>query len=742
LQAENVKALSFSMLPVLALVIPALGAILVALAGEKRARLRNWTAVAASGITLGLVVWMLAKVFSGGAVYFNLDIMRIGDRFVGNLEVDALGAFFAFFAAVLWFAACLHSFKYMDHEHKRTRFYFFLLLCEAATLGVFMVQDFFTLYLFFEAMGLIAYVLVVHSETQKARSAATKYIILTVIGGMVLLGGILLYLGASGTVSFAPLAESSWLTGSFKVVALIALIAGFGVKAGMVPLHVWLPDAHPAAPSPASALLSGVMIKVGAYGILRVVLTFFQQPLEAEAPVTGAAGHGAAVAHAAQGAGHAASGLAGNVQMLGFAIIVIAVATMLAGMVMALVQRDIKRTLAYSSISQMGFILFGVGCLAFLGGEGAMGMAGSLYHVINHAFFKGCFFLAAGSILFCAHELDMFKLGGLWRRMPFTTIFWSMAALGIMGITLFNGFVSKTLLHHAIIESHDLAVGAHLATAGWVKAAEILFIITSAGTIAYILKMTYYVFFRRPTEEQRAHLDKVKEAPSWMLAGTGLLAAGVLFLGLFPGLILSRLIGPTAGTVPGLSPELVDHVAHIPIFIWGNIKEIIIPVLLGVTVFLIGAWPDLFAVKRRGPDIFAIRLPSQLGVDYWYTQAAKDSLATLFAGRSAYAAFKQRIGLAMGSLAPVLSLLKPAAAKAVPESRIGARIFSPLLAAGDYYALVKRRSLAALASEGKSLRAMAARAMAGEANWFSRDLALGTLAITVVLVALLIFRLV
>ncbi len=632
---EALTILAFSILPALALVLPLLGAACAAAAGERRARLRNWSAVIASGVTLAVAAALLSRVIGSGPVYFNLDFMRLGERFVCGLEVDAVGAFFAFFASVLWFAACLHAFRYMDHEHKRTRFFFFMLLTESATLGVFMVRDFFSLYLFFEAMGLLAYVLVIHSETGRARAAAAKYIGMTVVGGLFLIGGIFLYLGYAGTTAFRPLAESAWLTGSFKVIALLLLVAGFGVKAGMVPLHIWLPDAHPAAPSPASALLSGVMIKAGAYGILRTVLSFLQSPASHEA-----AG-GVAAGHAAEGAAHAVGGLAADVRMLGFAVIWIAVATMFIGMLLALVQSDVKRTLAYSSVSQMGYILFGVGCLGYLGGEGAMGMGGSLYHIINHALFKGCFFLVAGSILFCAHELDMFRLGGLWKRMPLTTIFWCIAALGIMGIPLGNGFVSKTLLHHAILESHHLAEGAHLATAGWVKAAEIMFIITSGGTIGYITKMTYYTFFRRPTQEHAAHLAHVKEAPGWMLLGSGLLAAGVLCNGLFPGLLLGRLIGPAAQAVPGLEAHYVEHLAHTPIYLWSNIKEIFIPLAIGASVFALGAWPDLLGRRRRGPNIFSLRLPRWLGVDFWYLNGARGSLAFLFWGRRTYAPVKE-----------------------------------------------------------------------------------------------------
>lgn len=646
---EKVTIIAFSILPALAMALPLAGAAFAAVAGERRSRLRNWAAVLFTGATLFVVVALLCRVISRGPVYFDLGIMRLGERFVGGLEVDAIGAFFAFFASVLWFAASLHAFRYMDHEHKRTRFFFFMLLTEAATLGVFMVQDFFTLYLFFEAMGLLAYVLVIHSETPRARAAAAKYIGMTVIGGLSLIGGIFLYLGYAGTTSFRPLAESAWLTGSFKVVALVLLLGGFGVKAGMVPLHIWLPDAHPAAPSPASALLSGVMIKAGAYGILRTVLSFLQQPVSHGVEAQAAGG-----AHAAEGTAHVVSGLASDVRMLGFAVIWIAVATMFTGMLLALVQNDIKRTLAYSSVSQMGYILFGIGCLGYLGGEGAMGIGGSLYHIINHALFKGCFFLAAGSILFCAHELDMFKLGGLWRRMPLTAVFWCIAALGIMGIPLGNGFVSKTLLHHAILESHHLAEGAHLATAGWVKVAEIMFIITSGGTIGYITKMTYYTFFRRPSPEHSHHVEHVREAPSWMLLGSGLLAAGVLFNGLFPGVLLRRLVGPAAGSVPGLEAHYVEHLAWTPVFLWSNIKEIFLPLAIGLSVFFLGAWPDLLGIRRRGPDLFRLRLPRWLGVDFWYMQAARSSLGVLHWGKMIYHALTTRLAAWIRSRAMIL----------------------------------------------------------------------------------------
>ncbi len=638
-----------SVLPALAILLPVAGAAAAGWAGEKHSRLRGLAAVFFSAATFAVCLALLVRVFDQGTVACELGVIRLGEETVFNLGVDALGAFFGLFASFLWLAASLHAFDYLHHEQKRTRFYVFMLLTEAATLGVFFVQDFFSLFVFFEAMGLLAFMLVVHNESDKARAAAIKYMYMTVVGGLSLLGGIWLYFYYSGGTAFIPTAGSEWLTGPFRVVALVFLIAGFGVKAGMVPLHVWLPDAHPAAPSPASALLSGVMIKAGAYGILRVILTFMYSPAGEGAAEGGhaAGGNVAGIfatggAGAAEGAAHAASGLAHDLQTLGFVVIWLGIATMFTGMVLALFQDDVKRTLAYSSVSQMGYILLGLGCLAYLGAEGSLGMAGALYHILNHALFKGCFFLAAGSLLFRAHELDMFKLGGLWRKMPVTCILWCVAALGIMGITLFGGFVSKTLLHHAIVESHVLAVDEGLWSAGAVKLAEWIFIITSGGTIAYITKMTYYVFFRRPVAGNR-HVEEAREAPPWMLAGTALLAAGVLFCGLFPGVVLKELMVKVLSVIPGLEHAGVAHLGELPIFTFANIKQLFIPLAIGVSVFVYGARRELFHLEKPGFDFFHLRLPAWVGVDYWYREGAAGFLAMLQAGAHGYAGFKQHL---------------------------------------------------------------------------------------------------
>ncbi|MHB8781139.1 MAG: complex I subunit 5 family protein [Candidatus Geothermincolia bacterium] len=626
-----------SVLPLLLILLPLIG-LLGVIALRRREGTRNLVAAVTAFATAGAAIALATRVVGRGPVYFDMGgFVRLPERFGLRLEVDALGAVFALLASIAWGAAMLHAADYLWHEERRARFSAYMMAGEAMTLGVFLAADFLTLYVFFELMGLVGYMLIVHNQSGVARAAATKYLYLAVMGGLTLLGGIFLYYSYAGTLGFVPQPGSAMLAEPFRGLAILFLVLGFGVKAGMVPLHVWLPDAHPAAPSPASAILSGVMIKTGAYGIIRTTMAFFTSASEHGANVVESTKHvlAAAPAHAeaggaAQAATHAATGLARGVQTMGFAIIWLAAATMFIGMLLALFQTDIKRTLAYSSVSQMGYILMGVGTAGYLGAEGVLGLSGSVYHVLNHGLFKACLFLAAGSILFRAHRLDMFNLGGLWRRMPLTTIAWCVAALGIMGIPLFNGFASKTLLHHAIVESAHLAGGGGVGGHAWMQVVEWIFIITSGGTICYIAKTTWLTFFRKPRDivEPHEHIasehdphghEPIREAPRWMAGATGLLAAGVLFFGLFPGLILRNLAGPAAGVYAGIE---AGPLSHINFFTWANVKEIGMPLLIGAA--LLGLLTSL--------GLWRLRLPRWLGVDFWYLRSVDGLFWTLRQG--------------------------------------------------------------------------------------------------------------
>ncbi len=603
-----------SLLPALAVIIPAAAAVLIWLFGRFASRLNEALAL------VGSVGALACSVGIGKAALEGQVLLSFGKQFYA----DALSALLVVLVSAVGFLAVLYSLRYMRHqvqegglthtttEGRLTAFYGWLMLFVSTMLWACLSNNIIMLYVAVEASTIASGLLVAFYWDKRALEAGYKYLMLLTVGiTFALFGCVLVYaagasvLGGSKGLLISELkAVASGFPITTVVLASAFLIVGFGTKAGVAPFHPWLPDAHAEAPTPVSALLSGVMLKIAIYAMVRTVTLFYPDFPPVAAFVLG-----------------------------------LGVFTLILGDLMALAQNDLKRMLAYSSVSQMGYILMGAGCLAFLGAEGSMGMGGFLYHVINHAFFKGCFFLAAGSLLFRAHQLDMYKLGGLWRRMPVTCLCWCLAALGIMGIPLFNGFVSKTLLHHAVVESHHLAAESHLWAAGWIKLAEILFIVTSGGTIAYITKTTYYVFFAKPSDDSH-HGGEVREAPGWMLAGTALLAAGVLFNGLLPGVVLRKLVAPVLSAVPGLDHHGVEHLAEMKIFVWANLKEVLVPVLIGAALFLLGARKDLFRLKKARFQPFHLRLPAWLGVDYWYMRGARGALGLLWAAHGAYGPLK------------------------------------------------------------------------------------------------------
>ena len=601
-------------MPAIAVMLPLLGGLTVLVAGDRRERLRNLLAVFFSAAAFVCCAAMFPAVMVRGSILTVTMNVLLGDF---RLTADSLGLIFALAASLLWLMSTLYACNYIQHEQRRTRYHVFSLFTEAATLGVFLASDFFVLFVFFELMGLLAYMLVIHNQTYEARLAGVKYIYMTVYGGLSLLLGILLFASYAKSLGFGAQPGSAYLTGSICFVVAGFMIGGFGVKAGMVPLHVWLPLAHPAAPSPASALLSGIIIKAGAYGFIRVIGTFQSAPAHAAAGKA-LAMQGSAVVKAVE---HAPVYMH-NLHDLGWVIIWLGILTMVVGMVLALVQDNVKRLLAYSSISQMGYILIGLGIGAYLGAEGSVGLAGGIYHIMNHAFFKSLLFLGVGAVYYATHQLDMTKLGGLWRKMPYTTAFTCIAGLGAMGITIFNGFTSKTLLHHAILES--LKPGGP-----WLRAVDIIFLVSAGGTICYIAKLLSLTFFGHHRGES---WHDIKEAPRLMLVSMGVLAAGVLFFGLFPGIVMRNFIVPALGLFTGLNPESVHHLAGLKFYTGSNLLALLPPLAVGTVFFL---------VMTRW-DLFRLRLPETAGIDYYYSGAEVGFLRLCFRGSRRYAELRAK----------------------------------------------------------------------------------------------------
>jgi len=531
------------------LALPFAGGFLAYLAGRKSERARDAIAVATSIITF-ICIFLFCKP-----------------------DIDGLSYTIALITSFVWVIATLYSLEYMKHEHKRNRFYLFLLLSLGADLGVLFSSNLIMLYLFFELLTLFSSVLVVHEESEEAIKAFKKYLYLGIAGGLSLLGGIILFYNVTGSLALDPSIFELESAGWIKYLIGAMMIAGFGVKAGIFPLHVWLPEAHPVAPTPASALLSGIMVKVGIYGIMRTILLF--SPFNTTT---------ATIAHL---------------------LLWIGLITMLVGWVLALTQDHIKKLLAYSTISQIGYIIVGIGAMGLLGAEGAIGMAGALYHVVNHAFYKSALFLIAGAIIYMTGETKMSRLGGLSREMPLLTTLAMVAFLGIIAFPGFNGFVSDTLLHHALAETSEAISAIDL------KFALLLFTVNAGGTLAYYLKFITFTFFgksKRKIEREKEKKEKIGDPPLIMLISIAALVIFIPLLGIFPDLVLESFIMPSP---EGFDAHAVEHLYHMQFFTLENVTNVSISLTIGALIFCVSKRLNL--MERR----FAF------GVDSLYNLTAR-----------------------------------------------------------------------------------------------------------------------
>ncbi|MDY6985280.1 MAG: complex I subunit 5 family protein, partial [Candidatus Thermoplasmatota archaeon] len=501
------------------LALPFAGGFLAYLAGRKSEKARDAIAVATSVATF-ICIFLFCKP---------------------DGSIDGLSYTIALITSFVWMIATFYSLEYMKHEHKRNRFYLFLLLSLGADLGVLFSSNLIMLYLFFELLTLFSSVLVVHEESAEAIKALKKYLYLGIAGGLSLLGGIILFYNVTGSLALDPSILELESAGWIKYLIGAMMIAGFGVKAGIFPLHVWLPKAHPVAPTPASALLSGIMVKVGIYGIMRTIFLF--SPFNATT---------ATIAHW---------------------LLWIGLITMLVGWVLALTQDHIKRLLAYSTISQIGYIIVGIGSLGLLGAEGAIGMAGALYHVVNHAFYKSALFLIAGAIIYRTGETNMSRLGGLSRDMPVLTALAMIAFLGIVAFPGFNGFASDTLLHHALVEASETIGAIDL------EFALLLFTVNAGGTLAYYLKFITFTFFGENKREK-----KTSEPPLIMLISIAALVIFIPLIGIFPNFVLESLIIPS---LEGFDAHAVEHLYHMQFFTLENVTNVSVSLMIGALIFFV-----------------------------------------------------------------------------------------------------------------------------------------------------------
>lgn len=443
------------------------------------------TGLAATGILL------LITLLGGGE---GITLLRLGEGMELYFHADALGKFFAVPVGIVCIAAGFYSVNYMEHEGGQKRFYGFYLMSFGAVLALCFAGNLLTFYLFYEMMTLLTLPLVIHTGTREAIWAGVKYLLYSLGGAYLALFGIYFLNQNVETLNFTAggcLLEAAAGRQGLLLFVVFLMILGFGVKAGMFPLHAWLSAAHPVAPAPASAVLSGIVAKMGVLGVIRVVYYLTGPDLIRGSWVQNA-------------------------------WMVLSLLTVFMGSMLAYREGILKKRLAYSTVSQISYILFG---LAVLQPEA---MAGSLLHVMFHAVIKGCLFLSAGAMIFSTGKTKVTEFQGIGREMPVTLWCYTFASLALIGIPPASGFISKW----------HLAVGAldsGIPVFSWLG--PVVLLVSALLTAGYLLPVTMRGFF--PGRDFVLEKEKGQMPGKLMLVPLVVLAALTILPGIVPGPILS-----------------------------------------------------------------------------------------------------------------------------------------------------------------------------------------------------------
>jgi proton-translocating NADH-quinone oxidoreductase chain N len=480
-------------LPAAAFIVPLSAGVIVFLGGRLGRGFGQGVALLASLVTAAIGVAMVRTVVHGSVL----------TTWHNELRVDGLSALLVLVIGTLGFLTTLYSVRYVEQadfqqrvgvgsvERRLSVFYGLLLWFLATMTWGCVTNNIIMLWVAVEATTLTSGLLVAFFWDRRALEAGYKYLMLLTIGiTFALLGCVLVYASAAATGRLDGgqallISEVRNVAGLFPprtaVIAVVFLIIGFGTKAGIAPFHPWLPDAHAEAPTPVSVLLSGVMIKMALYALARTVGLFF--PAWPQLTVF---------------------------------TVALGAFTMVLGIFLALAQDDLKRLLAYSSVSQIGYVLAGVGLGTYLG------CFGGLFHLLNHALFKALLFMCVGAVIYATGIRRISELGGLAKRMPITAVSFLVGALAISGFPPFNGFWSKLTVYLALAQSG----------LWW---AAVIAVVTSLLTMVVLVRPVCRVFWSNPAGKSPG-LSEVREVPAYMWIPMLVLASVCLLLGLLPNL--------------------------------------------------------------------------------------------------------------------------------------------------------------------------------------------------------------
>lgn len=497
------------------------------------------------------IVACSVEVFISGGLTFTYSMgLPVGSLII---RIDNLAAFFLLALGIVGTATGIYALGYSREYYKQrlalmAALYNCFILSMALVLTVSQVAYFLIAW---ELMTVVSFFLVNHDYEKTANTrAAYKYILMTTLGTVFITTAFLILSMTVHSLDFQML-NGAPLTSTMSNIVFFCALIGFGTKAGVIPLHIWLPEAHPAAPSHVSALMSGIMIKTAIYGMCRFYLEFL-------------------------GVGPA---------WWGGVVLFLAIISSVLGVLYALMQNDLKRLLAYSSVENIGIILLGIGAgMVFMSTNqpvlAGLAFVAGLYHVFNHAVFKSLLFLGAGSVLYSTHTKNIEDLGGLIKKMPYTAVFFLIGAAAISALPPLNGFVSEWLTFQSLFYLPQAVTGI-IPRLGSVILIALLGL-TGALAANCFVKAFGVTFLAKPRSK---HAEQAKEVPATMLTGMGLLSLMCVALGVWPQWMLKLLQG-VLSQYPGLDVgSLFNHQWYAAAF---NIQQansvIAMPVVVGVLV--------------------------------------------------------------------------------------------------------------------------------------------------------------
>lgn len=468
----------------------------------KKNGLARRAAAAAALLLHTVVVWML--ILKGGS---SLLLFHLTDKLPVYFRIDGVSALFAGLTSFIWLMAGLFAFGYMKHEEREEQYFGCFLLVLGILTGLDLSGNLITMYLFYELMTVSSFPLVFHSRTHEAVMAGLKYLFYSIAGAFLALFGIFFLYSCSDTLAFTAggVLDPELFAGREGIVllAVFCTLVGFGAKAGMFPLHSWLPAAHPVAPAPASAVFSGIITKSGVLAIIRVVYFIAGTEL-----------------------------LRGTwVHQAWLALILI---TVIMGSLMAYKEPVFKKRLAYSTVSQVSYILYGLAVLT------PHGLMGGMSHIVYHSFIKNALFLVAGAIIVQTGRTRVEQFRGIGKEMPVTMWCYTIVSLALVGIPPLSGFVSKYWLMEA-------SLSAELGVFSWLG--PVVLLLSALLTAGYLLPVTVMGFFPGP-DYAYGELEH-KEPCLWMLLPIVALTALTVLFGIWGA-------APDAGGLMGFLSSVAD----------------------------------------------------------------------------------------------------------------------------------------------------------------------------------------